>query len=98
MSDVTNFVGATISAREATEIRTRCDALGWVMQTRPAGNGQVRVVAITAPAAPEDEPAQGNNDEDSSPIKAAPAPGSGLKRSERESRADYDQPALAMGS
>lgn len=96
MGDTVSFVGRTIPTEEATELQARIDALGWRMQTRPAGHGQVRIVRITAPALPEDEPAQAINEEFSSLFPAAPAPGSGLRRSDRELAADHDQPALLI--
>lgn len=96
MRDVTSFVGTTIAQREVKQLQTRIDALGWQLQTQPAGHGQVKVVSITAPAAPEDEPAQGINDENSSPIQIEPAPAGDPPRSDRELAADYDQPALLI--
>lgn len=96
MSDITSHVGATISAEEVEQLQSRAATLGWQLRTRPAGSGQVRVTAITAPAAPEDEPTQGINEEFSSPFQIAPATSSGQSRRDRVLVADHNQPALAI--
>lgn len=96
MRYVTSYVGEAISTKEVEQLRSRTDSLGWVMQTQPAGPGQVRIVSITAPAAPEDEPTQAINEELSSLSPAAPATSGGLPRRDRVLIADHGQPALAI--
>lgn len=95
MRDVTSYVGEIIPAEEVEQLHTRIDALGWGVQVQPAGHGQVRITRITAQPAPEDEPT-GINEEFSSLFPAAPAPAGDLPRSDRELRADRDQPALLI--
>ena len=94
MRDVTSYVGEIIPTQEAEQLLTRANALGWQLRTQPAGHDQVRIMAILAPAVPEDEPA--NNEELSSLLTAVPATDSGLPRSERVLTADCIQPAFAM--